>query len=180
MKNYQSFLKVAGSLSLILLVNCTNAWAQRMKTSPEVIKEIDEQVWKPFIKAYAIQDGALYNSVHTEDALRVSPGGIKVGKEFRERNLKNFAAGKKRGFAPVFEFKFISRQAKEDIAYEVGLYKGTFKTEQGIRHWYGQFHVVLKKINGRWKIAQDQDMNDLGGQRIDEAYYQKTKGVVLK
>jgi len=180
MKNHRQLRQFVGCVSLVCLFNFTTVWGQRMKTSPEVIKEIDEQVWKPFIKAYAIQDGALYNSVHTNDALRVSSGGIQVGKEFRDRNLKHFAAGKKRGFAPIFEFKFISRQATGDLAYEVGLYKGAFKTEQGIRYWYGQFHVVLKKINGRWKIAQDQDMNDLGGQRIDEAYYQKTKGVVFK
>ncbi|OJJ21276.1 hypothetical protein BKI52_11985 [marine bacterium AO1-C] len=180
MKNYQQFLQSVGGLGMVLLFSFTNVWAQRMKTTPEVVKQIDEQVWKPFIKAYATQNGALYNSVHTKDVLRVSPGGIRFGKEFHDQNLKRFASGKKRGFAPVFEFKFISRQAKGDIAYEVGLYKGTFKTDKGTRQWYGQFHVVLKKINGRWKIAQDQDMNNLGGQRVDEAYYQKTEGTILK
>lgn len=164
----------------ILLLVFTNAWAQRSQTSEEVKKEIDQQVWKPFIKAYATQDGTLFNSLHDDNVLRASPGGILLGKEYKDRNKKSFARGKKMGVSMIFEFKFINRQAKGNVAYEVGLYYGKLKTKNGIRKWFGEFHVVLKKINGRWLIMQDRDTNLISGKRIDEAYYQKTKGEVVK
>ena len=165
---------------IILLLSFTNSWAQRGKTSEEVKKEIDQQVWQPFIKAYATQDGKLFNSIHDDNVLRASPGGILLGKEYKDRNLKSFARGKKMGISMIFEFKFINRQAKGNVAYEVVLYYGKLKTKNGTRKWFGEFHVVLKKINGRWQIVQDRDTNLISGKRIDEAYYQKTKGEVVK
>ena len=34
------------------------------------------------------------------------------------------------------------------------------------RYGYGRLHIVLKKISGQWKIAQDWDTNSVNGAQV--------------
>ena len=43
------------------------------------------------------------------------------------------------------------------------------------RTYYGQFHVVLREVEGIWKIAQDWDAGQLNGREIGEADFLKNK-----
>jgi hypothetical protein len=48
-----------------------------------------------------------------------------------------------------------SRQTRENISYEIGYYKVSMQRgEEAPRHYYGRFHVVIKKINGQGKKAE--------------------------
>ena len=45
----------------------------------QIHQEINETVWKPFCESYASLDVEKYNSVHTDDVIRATPWGIRVG-----------------------------------------------------------------------------------------------------
>ncbi len=40
---------------------------------------------------------------------------------------------------------------------------------------YGQFHIVLKKIDGNWKITQDWDTDKINGKKLSEEDFDKQK-----
>lgn len=163
-----------------LLVQSNVVLAQSNQVTGKYQQEINVQVWKPFIKAYAAHDAQLYNSLHADDILRVNEQGIRIGEQYKKSNTKNFQRNKSQGSTAHIEFKFISRQANEQVAYEVGVYKGVFVVKGKTYIGYGNFHVVLRKIKGRWKIMQDWDSVLIGGKKIDEAHYQAMAGVALK
>ena len=66
------------------------------------------------------------------------------------------------------------------IGYEVGFYRVIYQEEgKENRKSYGRFHVVLKKIDGQWKIAQDWDSNSFNGRPIGQQDFDEGKKLDL-
>ena len=121
-------------------------------------KEIDEQVWKVFIEAYESADIDAYNALYTEDVLRVTPAGIDTEGRFKEENKQHFKNRKADNAVSTLDFWFEHRQTNHDTSYEVGFFDISYTHDSGEEdHFLGQFHIVLKKIDGVWKITQDWD-----------------------
>ena len=158
MKNVQFFL------SLLFVMGLSSQ-------DKKIQKEIDDQVWYPFIKSYNSYDEAAYIKLHTKDILRVSKSGIKIGAEYFKKTKNYFVESKKRGDKQKISFVFESRYAKKNIAYEIGFYKVYSKRNGKKNYYYGMFHVVLKKIDGNWKVAQDWDTDKINGIAISESHF---------
>ena len=140
---------------------------QAQETSSSFVTEINDQVWKPFKKAYEARDAKLFNSLHTDDALRITEGGITPGPDYKARITEGF----QRPFdgTITIDFAFEHRLYYGDLAYEVGYYRITYiRPGQEEASSYGRFHVMLRKINGQWKIAQDWDTEMIGSHKISE------------
>ena len=156
----QLFITILCALSLII----AQEDAEQMKWQ----KEIDQQVWKPFIESYEAYDHKTFNALHTDDILRVSAWAIRVGSEYKDRVTSGYQRNKDRGDSRQIDLWFELRKAKKDIAYEVGYYRVKTMVEgkkEDISH--ARFHVVLKRINGRWKVAQDWDTNNINGHKVN-------------
>lgn len=148
------------------------------KTEIQLQSEIDSLVWIPFVTAFSNLDVETYNSLHTEDVLRAGSWSIRRGEEYRESNRSSFAKNKASNKPRSLELKFDMRKTLADISYETGFYKSTYipTNEKEPRSSYGYFHVVIKKVKGRWLIAQDWDDHQFNGIPIDETHFQKAKG----
>lgn len=142
-------------------------WATAQDNS--VQKMIDDQVWLPFIKTYNTFDGAGFNALHTKNVLRAGPWGILQGEEYFANNLKNSARSKESGEQRSIAFRFEHRVAKGDVAYEVGYYKVLSKRNGKEHTFFGRFDVVLRKVDGVWKLAQDWDVDNINGRKLTEA-----------
>lgn len=141
---------------------------------------INQQVWKPFMQAFKNQDFELFNSIHTDDVLRITPWGIKEGEEYKASTKANYEKGKAAGQERTIAFWFEHRQAKQNVAYEVGYYKITAITPEGEQNYYARFHVVLRKEADRWKIAQDWDTNKINGVDVTAEDFEKGADKQLK
>ena len=117
-------------------------------------KDINEQVWKPFIKSFNDGDHEGFKEVHSKDVLRVEQDNNKVldyDQYFPKTPPKRSGKNK-------IELRFLQRIASDDQAFEVGYYKSSHTTADGKTHTgYGKFHVALRKENGVWKILVDAD-----------------------
>ena len=140
-------------------------------------KEIDEQLWKSFVKSYNSRDGESHIKIHTNNVLRITTNGIRQGKEYQDQILKSY--GRKGQSKREIEFKFEHRIHTPDIAYEVGYFKVTIFRKDKTDEYYGRFSVVLKKEDGRWKIAQDWDIDEINGVKITKADYEKLESIVI-
>ena len=131
-------------------------------------KEIDQQVWKPFKAAFENIDGEALNATYAGQVIRVTPEGIDTKNDFKAANLKRFAQNKTNGIKITLDFWFDSRKTNATTSYEVGFYRiGFINTKNETSYSYGQFHIVLQKIKGEWKITQDWDTTTINGHTID-------------
>ncbi|TNE57742.1 MAG: nuclear transport factor 2 family protein [Bacteroidetes bacterium] len=145
-------------------------WASGQAQPDTTVQQtIDRQVWRPFIRTYAVYDATGFNTLHAVDVVRGTPWGIRTGPEYFEHNLSQFARQQAGGASRSIAFTFEHRVHRDGIAYEVGLYR-VVRTQNGeTTAFYGQFHVVLKKNGDTWKIAQDWDSDTVNGEKITEA-----------
>lgn len=49
----------------------------------DIENEINAQVWKPFKTSFEARDWKTFNSLHTNDVLRVNKHGIRIGAEYK-------------------------------------------------------------------------------------------------
>jgi len=117
-------------------------------------KEINEQVWKPFIKAFTENNAELFMSVHSKDLVR-SPRDSKKVLNWDQYNQQT---AKQSGTHNI-ELRFTERINNDNQAIDVGVYKTSYPNHPP---YYGRFHVVLRKENGIWKILVDTDSNEGG------------------
>jgi ketosteroid isomerase-like protein len=137
------------------------------QTVEELQKEIDITVWRAFKNAFEASDAKALNATYADEVLRVTPAGIDTEEVFKTANLQSFAAGKKAGVKINLDFWFDSRDTNKATSYEVGFYRIMAENKEGgISYNYGQFHIVLEKIKGRWKITQDWDTTTINGKPI--------------
>ena len=123
------------------------------------IKEINDQVWKPFIAGFISGNTEQFRSVHSKQVTRVEiDQAIVMNYDRYFPAIDPNVPIPKRSGDRSFELRFDKRISNGDRAWESGYYKGTF-TQEGKppRSWYGRFFVVLVKEAGTWKILVDAD-----------------------
>ncbi|MDT7831810.1 nuclear transport factor 2 family protein [Flavobacteriaceae bacterium S356] len=150
---------------IILVLVALPAVSQNKKEQEKIAQEVNTQLWKPFKHSLENRDAKTYNDLHTDDILRVNKWGIRIGKAFKDRNTANYA--KKDDRKRTIDFWLEHRIYAGNTGYEVGYYRITTTSPDGTtRESYARFHIVLKKVKGSWKIAQDWDTGDINGVKI--------------
>lgn len=150
------------------LVSLAQAPAPK-STSPDTLKELDRDIWLPFIKAYGEGNPDGYIALHSKSFVRPM-GDVKRIDTYDEWNrgtrnmFKSFA---ERGIKGSIQFRFLERFANVEAASERGIYEFTSINAKGeTRKAYGKFHVISRKEDGKWKILVDYDSTE--GRSINE------------
>ncbi|MCL6266888.1 nuclear transport factor 2 family protein [Flagellimonas myxillae] len=152
---------------LFVLTFCLTYLSYSQNGIEHIQNEIDQTVWKPFKNAFETLDGEALNAIYAEEVLRVTPQGIDTENVFKSKNLERFKTNKVEGVSITLDFWFDSRHTNKTTSYEVGFYRIGFISKDGETNYsYGQFHIVLKRINGHWKITQDWDTAHINGNPI--------------
>lgn len=138
---------------------CISAWT----SAQNVQQEINEQVWKPFIKGFNENDTKAFMAVHSKDVVRSSRDAKEVlnwDQYFAQQQRgdeRDRAAKRKR----TLELRFTERIANAAQAVEVGIYKTSYANADGTtRSFFGRFHVVMRKEEDVWKILVDTDSSE--------------------
>ncbi|MDX1666292.1 MAG: nuclear transport factor 2 family protein [Saprospiraceae bacterium] len=150
------------ALSLLLVLSMWTA-AGAQAESPQ--QTIDRQVWRPFMDSYARLDTEAFMELHTDDVVRIVRDGERIltDSAYAQSVSRNHDWARQNKVRRSIEFSFTERFADGDYAFETGYYKIT-TTRSGTepRVFYGQFHVLLRRDDGRWKIAVDTDTSHDG------------------
>lgn len=159
-------------LTLVFVLLCLAVRAQN--DIPDIQTAIDQTVWKPFQKAFETLDAKALNATYADEVLRVTPNGIDTEGSFKASNVERFDDYRAKGASIALDFWFDSRHTNKDTSYEVGFYRiGTTAKNGDTSNSYGQFHIVLKKIAGQWKITQDWDTAIINGLSITAKDFEK-------
>ena len=165
-----------GYTILIFLLSITLSFSQNKQV---IEKEVNQQIWKPFKKSFEARDWKVFNSLHTDDILRVNKYGIRIGAEYKNSVETSYQkpTNKKR----QIDFCFNQRTYKENIGYEVGYYRVIYtEKDKESRTVYGRFHVVLNKKNDIWLIAQDWDTDTINGDPVTKEGFESGKCLSTK
>jgi len=132
-------------------------------------QQINEQVWKPFIKAFSTDNNELFSSVHSKEVMRVTQDDNRIiGYEEYFHPVPDSIKAKWGKWKKQIELRFIQRIAANGKAFEAGYYKTTSTNEDDgkKRVSYGKFHVLLRRENGIWKILMDADAHEKTNESI--------------
>ena len=149
--------RITKIISLLLI--STSAFAQSAQ------KEINEQVWKPFITSFDEGNTDVFMSLHSKDVIR-SPRdgkGVLNWDQYKEQT-SDWNASRKGKFD--LELRFTERLSNGNQAVETGVYKTSSTVDGKTMSGYGKFLVVLRKENGIWKILVDTDSSE--GNTVNE------------
>lgn len=151
------------SIVFALMLCSVSGYTQQLQ------KEINDQVWRPFIISFNSFDTEGFMAVHSKDVIR-SPRDAKVLQTWDEYFKHQHAGDQKQklnGGSRSIELRFTERIANPKQAIDVGIYKTTSGNKEGKSvSFYGRFHVVLRKEGATWKILVDTDSSE--GNTIDE------------
>ncbi|HUR09736.1 MAG TPA: hypothetical protein VM012_00100 [Flavitalea sp.] len=128
--------------------------------SDSLQQEINDQVWKPFIKAFSELDTDGFMHVHSTDMTRVIQDGkqVQTYEQYYQSNRRGDDRARLGNRKRKIELRFIQRIAGNGRAFEVGYYKTTNVAPDGKeQNFYGKFQVLLRKESGTWKIIMDAD-----------------------
>ena len=135
-------------------------------------KQINEQVWKPFIQSFNNRNDDTYEAVHSKDVIRVLQDDNQIfGYKEYFKKVDDSLKVKWSTWKRSIELRFIQRIAADGRAFEVGFYK-TFSVNSSTgekRTGYGKFHVLLKKEKGVWKILMDADAKEDANEAVFQA-----------
>ena len=156
----------------LLLIGFGSIYGQGNDLKQLVEEKVNQDVWKPFKKSYEAKDWQTFNSLHTDDVLRAHDRGIQIGQEYKDDIRSYYERPDNR--KTTIDFVMERRTYKDNVGYEVGFYRVIYsKTGEDDYISYGLFHVVLKNVNGQWKIAQDWDSNSFNGRPIGAEDFDK-------
>lgn len=154
-------------VSVVFVLTGSVLWGQNIQ------QEINEQVWKPFLKASSEFDGETFMSVQSRDLVQASLGSKRVlnYEQYEASIVPSFARIRGEGKVKrTTEMRFTERIASDRFAYERGYFKSTTLRANGeIRIGYSEFYMVLRKESGVWKIFVDSD-SQLNGTITEEMF----------
>jgi hypothetical protein len=143
--------------TLLLLLISISLFAQTAQ------KEINDQVWKPFIKSFTEGNTDTFMGVHSKDLVRSgreSKTVLNWEEYYNETKTGNAGRAKDKTRLEI-ELRFTERVNSANQAIDVGIYKTSWFAADGKSGvGYGRFHVALRKENGTWKILVDTDSNE--------------------
>lgn len=148
---------------LIFILAISFVLQQATAQQNEITKEINEQVWKPFIRSFNAGDGEGFKAVHSKEVIRVLQDSKDIfGYDRYFQRQPDSIKSKWGNWKKNIELRFIQRISGNDKAFEVGYYKTTSTNLQTgeIRKSIGKFHVLMRKENGVWKILMDADTSE--------------------
>ncbi len=155
---------------IFILVSYVQTYTQ--SKSDSIRYEIDKQVWQPFHDAFENLNATALNNTYGKDVIRVTPAGLDTRELFIQNNVNRFNKNKAEGVKIELDFWFESRDTDTTTSYEVGFFRITSTDAGGnAQTHYGQFHIVLKLMDGQWKIVQDYDTPQLNGRKITAEDY---------
>ena len=152
----------------MLAVQCACAQSDSLQ------KQINADVWKPFIKSFEAYDTDAFMAVHSKEVARVIQDGnmIQNYEQYESDNRRNDTRSKESKRSRKIELRFIQRIAGNGKAFEVGYFKVSSVASNGeTRNFYGKFHVLMRKESEKWKILMDAD----AASKTDEAGFNSAR-----
>ncbi len=129
----------------------------------EHLRQINKEVYSKFYQAFDSLDYSLMAEIHARDLIRIPANQKRIldYETYINGYKKSFKDAKEKKETRSISLRFFERIVNDSVATDRGVYKFSLnKNTPGERNYYGQFHVLLVKREGNWKILMDYDSNE--------------------
>ena len=160
-------------LSLLCLVVFTTLSNSQ---SLENLKEINK-TWEKFYLAFDSLNYRPMAEIHSKELVRIAGGEtISDYDSYISSYKTRFKVAREQNAINNISLRFFERINNDSTASERGIYRLKILNKQGTEQTYfGQFHVIFKKVNGVWKIVMDYDSNEGGTIGVND--YNKAQAI---
>lgn len=141
------------NLTILLFLVLFNA--SQAQSNAEFLRELNRDVWKPFVEGVNTNNPAMYNGVNAEEFYWVQDGTHP-----RIMNLAEYVEDARlvmknrtdKGMSTSLEIRFIQRNVTSEFASEKCIIKYTASTPgKEPQEFYGLAHVFSRKKAGIWR-----------------------------
>lgn len=143
-------------LLMSMSVSCFSVTTYAQQKKDSLVKEVNEDVWVPFLKGINEDIDDLYINVHAIDFYWVAAGNTGRVMNFKEYELDSKMVMQRRrdqGIRSNVEVRFLERNIKADFATEKCIFKFTSKAkDKEPETSFGIAQIFSRKDNGRWKM----------------------------
>ncbi len=122
--------------------------------------DLDRDVWRPFVAAYADLDIDALLDIYSDDLIRASePTGTAQDRTAFAHDMAGFFSfAREQGDRFGIEFRFTERLVGDGVASERGVFRIIGSLANGEeRRTFGAFHVFARIEQARWRIVADYD-----------------------
>lgn len=142
--------------SMALWSVCVIGTATAQSPAAASTREIDRDIWAFLVATVANDDIIGMGRAYFPEAVLVMPSAtlpIKVALEGWGRDM---VAARAKGARATVELRFSRRQDDSTTAFEVGIFKYTVISKDGVRTpAYFPFEELLVKTNGKWRVLME-------------------------
>jgi hypothetical protein len=157
-----------------LYVGLAAAGHAQEATSTKALKEINRDIWVPFMQGVAASEDALYLGTRSKDYVRVQANGrlILDHANYVDDTVTMMGRYRDQGAKVVLDVRFDERITDGRHASERGITRVIFTPKSGdARTSYTRFHVISRKEGAAWRVLTDYAPAD----SASEAEYQRAK-----
>ncbi len=149
---------------LVFLSGAIHGQITDQTVSDELLDQVAQDVWYPFMQAYHTLDAAQLKSIHAPDILRITIDNNRIDQglhyldtfgDYLETLKENRSS-----LRIAFSIATSAIDAGRQIVHQTGHYRlSSRKAGQDVFvvDGYGYFQVLLKQIDGSWKLVVDAD-----------------------
>lgn len=123
---------------------------------PQVLDEIDQTIWQPFIRGVNTFDHALYSGVRARDSIFVDGKRFYGYDAYVEDAVRVMTPLQQAGSRIEMSVRFEDRTTDGQYASERGVLRTVMTDARGERRTgYARFHVISRKQAEGWRIVTD-------------------------
>ena len=129
----------------------------------ELLEQLNGDIWRPFVAAYAKLDLDGFLALYADDVVRVgaSRGVICDRAGMAEEMGAFFRSVGQQSDLLAIDFRFDERLVADGLASERGVFRIVVNPKDGpARATYGWFHTIARKQGDGWRFTVDYDRTD--------------------
>ena len=150
-------------LFLAIFSSSTIIAKEKSGQDPEIIAQIDKELWKPLIKSVYEADYPLHESCYHPSAVMVLEIGGKTmsGKQWLEGVKAGFEEREGQAKTTFLKMRFSKRLHDPVSGYETGIFLFSSIRDGERKNAYIKFEFLLTRENGTWQLLLENQQERL-------------------
>ena len=150
-------------LIVAILSTSTTMAMEKPGQDPEIIAQIDKELWKPLIESVYEADYPLHESCYHPSAVMVLEisGKTMSGKQWLEGVKAGFEERKNQENTTFLKMRFSKRLHDSVSGYETGIFLFSSIRDGERKNAYIKFEFLLTRENGKWQLLLENQQERL-------------------
>jgi hypothetical protein len=150
-------------VTIAIFSTSTAVAKEKLSQDPEILAQIDKELWKPLIESVYEADYPLHESCYHPSAVMVVEisGKTMSGKQWLEGVKTGFEERKNQAKTTFLKMRFSKRLHDSVSGYETGIFLFSSIRDGERKNAYIKFEFLLTRENGKWQLLLENQQERL-------------------